>query len=654
MPKLVFTQEEIDGYLKERFKHHFYDETVKIAKSMSVHANGEFPEELINERRPNEPQEVIDYRKKIFTAKTKPTFTKIFSSLQKIRRSSDWSIRFDGEFPLIREDETLEWYTAYNYPYFTSLTNWVFSLLLRKYLIDPNAVVFVYPIEVDIPENEILKPIATIFDSEHVIDYVEDDYCVLFNPVGSTFLVRGKEVEGKSYYVITTQQILRYDQVDNKGNFTLASQYDHGMGILPAFKLKGILIDQAENMYLYESRISGVIPELDEAIREYSDLQAAKVLHIYPERWEYTQTECVSCKGTGHRINPAWHEGCDNSIPRQVPCNNDCRNGYVVAGPYSKIMVRPLTSMESAGSATIPTPPAGYVEKDVEIVKIMEESIQGHIYSALSAINFEFLAKTPLSESGIAKEVDKDELNNTVHSIAEDIVSAMDNIYRLIAYYRYRNLYSFSDIEDMLPTVAVPEKFDMLSSVHTQEVLEKAKTGKFNPLIISELERSFTSSWFNTEPEIRDRLSLLLTLDPLPNITEDDKMSRLSNKGITLESYVISSNIQSFIQRAIEENEGFVDMELEKQQEVLRVYAQEVITSNEPEIIEMPDTGLDETGQPKKDDSEITGKIPLAVQQLSLAATRAADSGDVELAASIKAKINQLLGKLVDAQEITE
>src|SRR5690606_3091586 len=126
------------------------------------------------------------------------------------------------------------------------------------------------------------------------------------------------------------------------GTFALTDQRAHGLSVLPAFPLKGVLIDQADNRYLYESRIAGMIPELNEAIRENSDLQAAKVLHIYPERWEYTQNDCTTCKGTGQRPNPRWHEGCDTSIPLQIPCDNKgCHNGYIVSGPYSKIMIRP-------------------------------------------------------------------------------------------------------------------------------------------------------------------------------------------------------------------------------------------------------------------------------------------------------------------------
>lgn len=600
MPKLIFTQEEIDGYLKERTYHHFYERTVEIAKAMAVHADGSFPDNLITERRPHEPKDVMDYREKIFIAKTKPTFTKIFSSLQKIRRSSDWDIRFEGEFPRVNEEETLEKYTGENYPYFTSLTNWVFSLLLRKYLIDPNAVVLVYPIDRDIPENEILKPIATIFDSVNVIDFVEDDYCVLYNPMGAVFLdSKGKEVVGKSYYVVTTQQILKYDQVDRKGTFQLTDEFDHNLGILPAFKLKGILIDQVENMYLYESRIGGIIPELDEAIREYSDLQAAKVMHIYPKEWEFVQEKCTRCNGNGKIINPDWYNGCAATILNTIECTSCLGGGYSInKGPYSITKVFPVNNPSLDGIAQIPNPPGGIFERDVEIVKVMEDSVNAHIYAALSSINFEFLAKTPLSESGIAKEVDKDELNNTVHSIAEDIVSAMDNIYRITAYLRYKVLYPIEKLNEMLPVVSVPEKFDILSSTHIQEQLTAAKTGKYNPVITSALEESFASAFFNTDPEIRDRLVLILTLDPLPNISEDDKMSRLTNKGITLESYVISSNIQSFVQRAIDDDEKFVEADLEDQKKVLAKYAQEIIDKNDEDVLPEPDTGLDEFGNP--------------------------------------------------------
>lgn len=610
MPKLIFTQEEIDNYVKERSTHVFYKDAVEISEMMDVHASGgKNPDgtltnrlvKLLHERRPNEPLEVLEYRKKIFVPKTKPTFSKIFSSLQKIRRSSDWSIRYEGEFSKIAEGETLEEYADQNYPGFTSLTNWVFTLMLRKYLIDPNAVVYVAPVYTDVQVNEYLQPIAQVFDSKYVVDFVENDFAVLLNPVGSTYYSGGKPVKGKRFTICTTQQILTYDQVNGKGAFSLTDTYDHGLGTLPAFKLKGVIIEQNADYYLYESRIAGILPELDEAIREYSDLQAAKVLHIYPERWEFTQNECTSCKGTGIRRNPLY-TGVGCGCEADIACGK-CTNGYVVAGPYSKILVRPVSNPSLEGVAQIPTPPAGYVEKDVEIVKVMEESVEGHIYSALCAINFEFLGKSPLAQSGVAKAYDSDEMNNTAHSIGEDIVSAMDNIYWLIALWRYRNLYGVDEIAQMVPSVAVPEKFDILSAAHTLEELKSAKESKTNPVITSALEIDYATRRFNADPQVRDRVQLILKLDPLPNITEDDKMSRLSNKGVTLEAYVISSNIQSFVQRAIDKEKEFVDMDLEKQKGIMEKYAAEVIESEE--IKPPPDTGLDDEGKPIPDGNQM-------------------------------------------------
>ena len=100
MPRLSFTPDEIKRYIKADAKGYFHKEAVEIAEEMAVHADGKFPEKLLYERRPNEPDEVLEYRKKIFSAKTKPVFSKVFSSLQKIRRSSDWSIRFSGDFKI--------------------------------------------------------------------------------------------------------------------------------------------------------------------------------------------------------------------------------------------------------------------------------------------------------------------------------------------------------------------------------------------------------------------------------------------------------------------------------------------------------------------------------------------------------------------------
>lgn len=592
MPKkLDFTPEELKNYFSDdlKYRHCFYKTSVDWANKMLVHADGGYPCDLLNTRRPNEPLEVMEYRKSIFVPKTKPYFSKIVSSLQKIRRSSDWSIRYEGEFNKISEDETLKDYCESYYPQYTSITNWVFSVFLKKYLTDPNGLLFCYPKEVGIEENKYLQPIIQVIDSVHVLDYVYDDYAVFVNPVGCVYATAKGAFPGKSFYVVTTVKITRYDQVDGRGTMKAVVDYAHGLEILPVYKIGAVVSEIKGDKSLYESRISGIIPEFDEAIREYSDLQASKVIHMYPERWEFSQHECARCKGTGKIRNPKWYEGCGAEIPSECGCDNKgCYNGYTVAGPYSKIMVRPTNSIEGQGN--IPTPPAGFIEKDVEIIKVQGESVTEHIVNGLASINFEFIAATPLSQSGVAKEVDKDELNNTVHSVAEDIVRCMDWSYWVIAKYRYGMIYDDAAISDMVPKIAVPEKYDILSSSHIEEQLKNVKDSKANPVIINAIEAEYANKAFNNDPSIREMVELTLKLDPLANIPEDDRMSRLSNKGITQLTYVISSNIQAFVQRALEEDDRFKYKETSEQQEVITRYAQEQIDQQDADLkVDMPD-----------------------------------------------------------------
>lgn len=578
MPKLDFTADEIKAYVSGRRFHPFKERCNTTAKHLRTHALGEFPGELIECRRPNEPAEVMEYRKKIWSAKTKPYFGKIETTLQKIRRSTDWSIRYDlTDFTRIQDGEDLESYCEKKFPKFGSVTNWAFAKLLRDYLIDPNGIIVIMPVAQPEEENRYTRPEPFIFDSFQVIDYEDEDFAFIKDTVGCLYWVNGKQQRGDSYWGITTQDIIRYDQVDGRKTFAEVDRINHGWGLLPIVDMKGVIVETCGPWMFRESRIAGIVPEFNEALREYSDLQASKVVHLYPERWEYTNTECSSCKGTGVRNDVI------NDVACQVECKTCAGKGYTVAGPYSKIVVKP--SNEGMGEQRVPMPPAGYVEKDVEIIKVQEQSVQDHITAGLSAINFEFLANTPLNQSGVAKEVDKDEANNTAHAIAEDIVAIMDGVYYFCAKWRYGLIYDDEAIRDMLPKIAVPEKFDIFTSTMYQEQFKAAKDSKMNPAILNALEAEYANKAFNNDPDVADRLSLVLSLDPLANITEDDKMSRLSNNGITQDNYIISSNINSFVERAIEEDPSFTSRTITEQKEVMKKYAAEQAAASAASVI---------------------------------------------------------------------
>ena len=155
----TFTPQELNIYFKGGARWHFYEDCKNKREEFLPHSDGVKPLHMIQKQRPNEPDEVRDFRLSIWEPITKPTFSRVVNSLSKIRRSSDWSIIYPkDDFSKIREGYTLEDYCERKYPYFTSVTNWIFSVWLKQYLIDSNGVVLVLPLTTNIDETDYLEP----------------------------------------------------------------------------------------------------------------------------------------------------------------------------------------------------------------------------------------------------------------------------------------------------------------------------------------------------------------------------------------------------------------------------------------------------------------------------------------------------------------
>lgn len=585
------TQDFLKPYFKGEKKHIAYEKTCEIMDRLKSHANGEHPSyhkttlkdgrrskdmsDIITEKRPNEQENSKEYRNKIFVPITKSTVSKIFSSLLKIRKSRDWHIKWDEKkvSAKIKKGETLKEYCETNYPYFNSVTNWMFNVGLKHYGIDPNGVTAIIPLELKITDGTFYKPFAFSFDSDQVYDFVQDDYAILYSTDKSTYTDGNMTYDnGNVFYVIDTRSVQRWEQINLAGDMTLKQECVHGLNELPVFKNKGVFYKAMDKIFIWESRLDPIVPRLTEAAREYNDLQIEKVLHVHSETWEWASQDCTFCAGTGKVTQGK------GSVVCTAP---GCNSGKTIISPFGKIVV----SAGMAGAPPAPIPPKGYIEKkSTEIVKIITEGVREHLYEALSAINMQFMGEVPLTQSGKAKEVDRDELNNFVSGIAEDIVWIMDRIYYFTN--EYRNKVVVSNKEErmqQLPKVAVPDKFDMISIETSLDMIIKARSNNLSSELITALELEYAQSQFSADPEIKERLQLTFYLDPLPGLTQDVKDSMLLNKGITELDYCISCNLSQFINRAMYENPedegakkiGFEDMTFDEMNTIIEGYAKE-------------------------------------------------------------------------------
>lgn len=598
MAKISFSNTELSYYFNGSLRHKAYGETVKLSERYRYHAEGVYPKEMIEERRPSESKAVKEYREKVWKPITKPTWGKVVTELNKIRRSSDWMIKYNSDnIPArVLPEETLQEYCEKKYPLgFTSITNWVFSFLLPQYLKDPNSVIAIMPLDkTEAQPNEYIKPFAYVFDSWQVLDFVQGDYAVLKSTDKVIYQdENGRKYYGDVYYIMTTMYIQRYEESKGSKKLSLAWEYHHNIGELPAFRVKGLIHKSYDSTFVYKSRLDDMMPRLDEVLREYSDLQAEVVQHIFSEKWETVSDDCPVCKGKGD-IRTAGVKG------ETVKCYACEGSGAKARGPYSTLQIR----VPMAGEKPIGTPPAGYIQKDVTIVKIQDERIDKHEFKALSSINMEYLAQTPLNESGKAKEVDKDALNNFVNAVAEDIVWTMDEVYYYSNEMRYNVIVpNAAQRKGLLPYIPVPEKFDLLSSTYLEDQISKQKENKGNPIIINAMEEEYVNKKFAADDDIRKRVLLSIRLDPLAGVGEDDRASRMSQNGITKETYVLSCNIREFIDQAIDEKgESFFTMKPKEQKDLLKSYARQQIEENQTsaQII----SNFTETEQPGESQQE--------------------------------------------------
>jgi hypothetical protein len=219
----------------------------------------------------------------------------------------------------------------------------------------------------------------------------------------------------------------------------------------------------------------------------------------------------------------------------------------------------------------------GYVQKDTEIARLQQERIQQMIYDALSSINMEFLAEVPLSQSGTAKQVDREELNSFVHSIAEDVVRIMDGVAYDCCAWRYSGV--TDDIRALVPFIPVPDQFDMVNGSTLISELQQLTTAGADPAIINAAQIELINKKFNDEGS-KQATILQLQLDPFAGVSVDELASAKTFDAITQEDFIVHSNIAHYVRRALQENPDFGQLGYTEKMTVLNGYAREQIGLN--------------------------------------------------------------------------
>lgn len=523
---------------------------------------------LIFCRRPGEPNYIKDYRSQIYLTKTRKPIGKVITSLKKIVKSPDWLIDWKNvEYPASIPDKDFELYISKGYPFFRSLEAQVYTYLLEKMLVDANGVVWVMPVTRYVPENEFLSPSAYFVHSNNVF-WMDQENCIFLSEEKKVVQQKDSWREVPVFVFIDKNKIVK---LWHNGEGYSTDVWEHNHNELYAFRIGGKVKKMNGSSVLFASFLDMMLEGLDTAAREVSDLDADVVRTMYTTMWYYGGQECHKCNGTGKVGNG---KVCGS-------CNGE---GILPRSPYVDIKVK-----AEMGENLPPTPPAGFVNKDTKIIEIQDKRIDKHIFDALSSINMEFLAATPLNESGKAKEIDKSETNAYIYEVAYALVDrVMYNITRMVAMQRYWTVMNGDkkEIMKLLPDMRIPEKFDVFSSNYLLDEIKSAKDSEIDPHVISNIELEYVEKRFEGQEKIRDKVALSIKLNPFPGKTTDELLNMAMAGVVKKEDIAMSLYMPSLIDRAMSEDKDFLDKEREEQLSILSSFSREKIPDVTRSIID--------------------------------------------------------------------
>jgi hypothetical protein len=589
---MIYGTEEFNelliGIIKDEVRHEHYQETVDHAEEMSWHFYGITPDELLDRVRPNEDKVITDYRKQNYEPTTKSAADKSVNIVSKIFNPNLYSIRWEKDKEN-RETKELKEYTLDYYPKYNSIVNYTKDVVLRKMLADPNAVIVVKPEEIPDSGSEKLKPVLVIYGSENIY-YFDDDFYLIF--------LRKEKVGKVEYHVFEYYDKGRYIQfyatVITKASKNIISilddgehyiEYDYGFDIEdpPVWRLRGMIDAKDDGTTVFKSFFYSAVPFWNQAIVHDSDLVAAYIRHMFPQKYEVVEI-CEYKMGYEGTMYPCRNGQIKHPKFDLIDCPSCGGSGKKPNGPYNVIQF--TKDKLSVDGNPLGIDPVGYINVPTDATKMLDERVDKLMRKGMWAINMDVEDEIGAIQSGAAKVIDRQAQYDMLYNIGCVVFEHIENMFYYINKFMFavesKSLNKKED--DNLPQVNKPVQFDILSVAEMVNNFKVAKDSGLDPNALQIKQQEILTKDMTTNPDLKAFTTLLLDLDPLPGMTDMVIKSNVMSGFNSKEDAVIHFNLKAFTERAITDTKGFVQLEKPQKIEILRKYAKEFISANKPQL----------------------------------------------------------------------
>lgn len=552
------------------------EKTVKIARRLAPHVFGEDPVEIISKQRPNEPDDVKKYRVDVWEPETTAFFGRFFNVVSRIGAPSAFAITYPPS-PSIIGDDSFEQYAENEYGDFKSIHNFTFEVLHQWIYGDPNAVLAIFDphIEFDevgnISDEYTPNPQPFIYPSEYVVWKRERKEYLIKTDYKSPVLINQETVmKGKVYLYADQASIyfMRQFGQQSEHKFEVIKWQDHYVpNTTPCITLGGDLKTKGSKKW-YESFIQPAVADWNKYIGSRSDLDAWKTRTMYPVP-VIAAADCPTCK-TSKRKGYLPDQASD-----WIKCDSCGGSGKTMMtfGPMAALHIDKDRHPDMKPQDAI-----FYPTIDTSLFEPAFKDLENFERKGFAALNMEMLASTPANESGRAKAIDRKPLEDFLLRIAARVYFLIDWQYKVSAYERYGGLEAAqpgSFVEDLLPEITRPYKLSYETLEMLFDELQKSTSGGAHSSIIRAENKEIASRKYGPESLMTKRIQAEIDLDPHVGAGADDLLSANAIGATDKLSLFIHWNIKQLVDTAINQNEGFLMLPKQEQQEIILQLATE-------------------------------------------------------------------------------
>lgn len=542
--------------------------------NMITHTRGDNRTEIIRKRRPNEPQEVNDYRIDNYRPVTYPMFNQGITNIQRTVSHSAVEVNFPEDLRDYLEDNNfddknlLEVFQGPGVQHVVEMANgrcvtWPVNVgdVTREvdfkiYFVNPRDIIHRIPGEVFTWLSD-EKSVVTFQNKEQKIGDVY--YSIL--PDGLWKRIQtGKKTENKffwEFYYPNTTEIV-YDLIlgGDLTSYTIDPSKQNPLKYDKGTK------NEIEVPYL-TSYFAKALPFADELLGEFSDNQGVRVRTNFPLR-QLEQVDCGEC------VN-GW---INEPGGRRTRCGK-CTGGKVSVGisPYGDI-VRPERKEGINGDID---------RTDYDMVKFLSPAVDilehgwkvaGDLADRTKdSLNMKYVEE---AQSGVAKQADREDKEANLNKIVKQIYSLIRNTVQIMHKFRFPDR-DWPVVQINFPESFIPKTIEDL----TAEVDTLKKQGA--PMVlIGEKSRELTYRTFSGDPYRLKIYDITALVDPYFLLSTEEKARLQSLGAIELSALQTSALAPMIVSQYARDTPGFMDMTNESIIAAVKAQIQSVLSSGLP------------------------------------------------------------------------